>query len=102
MTCLDTLECIRDDLEKHKETYSLEHIAGFFADPPADEEVDEAEPQAPRPKRQRRLPSYLHDSVITAPMPQFRAPQDVTELRALAVDIVESIKSELDSGWSVQ
>ena len=103
MTCLDTLECLRVDLEKHKDTYSLEHISGLLTDPvapPAGEEDDEAELQAPRPKRQRKLPSYLADSVITAPMPQFRAPQDVTELRALAVDIVESFKSELDGRFS--
>ena len=33
-------------------------------------------------------------------MPQFKAPQDVTELRALAVDIVESFKSDLDGRFS--
>ena len=30
----------------------------------------------------------------------YRAPQDVTQLRALAVDIVESFKSELDGRFS--
>ena len=88
---------MRLDLEEHKSTYSLEHIAAMFPEPSED---DEEESEPPRAKRQRKLPSYLKDSVITAPMPQFRSTQDVTELRALAVDIIESFKSELDGRFS--
>ena len=35
-------------------------------------------------------------------MPQFRASQDVTELHVLAIDIVESFKSELDGRFTYE
>ena len=51
-------------------------------------------------KRQRRLPDYLTNSVVTTRLPQYRDSDTLSEFRALIVDIIEGFKSELDGRFS--
>ena len=83
---LEIVEAIRLDLENFKAEYTSEHIASLLA-------YGSTEPVGSQPssKRQRRLPGYLTNSVVTTRLPQFRA---------LIVDIIGVFKSELDGRFS--
>ena len=54
----------------------------------------------PSSKRQRRLPGYLTNSVVTTRLPQYRDSDTLSEFRALIFDIIEGFKSELDGRFS--
>ena len=54
----------------------------------------------PSSKRQRRLPGYLTNSVVTTRLPQYRDSGTISEFRALIVDIIERFKSEFDGRFS--
>lgn len=109
VSCLDTLGSVYLELEDHKATYTVEHIQSLINPPtPASTTQQDTAEQAtsddrPPSKRRRVLPSHLNDSVITSAMPIFRNPANdniAMELRGLAVDVIESFKSELDGRFS--
>ena len=82
-------------LANFKAEYTSEHIASLLAD-------GTTEPvwSQPLSKRQRRLPGYLTNSVVTTRLPQYRDSDTISEFRALIVDIIKGFKSELDGRFS--
>ena len=89
MHCLEIVEDVR------LAEYTSEHIASLLAD-------GSTEPVGSQlsSKRQRRLPGYLTNSVVTTRLPQYRDSDTISEFRALIVDIIEGFKSELNGRFS--
>ena len=54
----------------------------------------------PSSKRQRLIPGYLTNSVVTTRLPQYRDSDTISEFKALIVDIIKGFKSELDGRFS--
>ena len=54
----------------------------------------------PKPKRQRTLPTYFSDSIVTAKMPVYHKPSTVEELRALPVYVIDSFERELEGRFA--
>ena len=95
MHCLEIVEAVLLDLENFKAEYTSEHIFSLLADGSTESVWSQ-----PSSKRQRRLPGYLTNSVVTTRLPQYRDSDTLSEFRALIVDIIEGFKSELDGRFS--
>ena len=95
-TSLEILAEVRKQLAERKDIYTTDYISNLT-------EVTESESlhsSGPRPKRLRTLPAHFSDSVVTASVPIFHKPSNAEEMRAHAVDVLNSFEQELERRFS--
>ena len=94
---------VRKQLADRKNRYTVELISSLMTSVrrPASDNVEQSvDEDAPRPKRQKTLPAHFSDSVVTLRLPIYHKPSNVNELRALAVDVLNSFDRELEGRFT--
>ena len=102
-TSLEMLGEVRKQLADRKNRYTVELISSHMTSVrrTASDNVEQSVGEdAPRPKRQKTLPAHFSDSVVTLRLPIYHKPSNVNELRALAVDVINSFDRELEGRFT--
>lgn len=99
-TSLEILESVSLELTKRKDKYSESHITSLISDRDLDQATSSEIADSHRPKRKKTLSVYLSDSIVTERLPAYHKSSGVTELRALAIDVIDSLLSELAGRFS--
>ena len=98
---LEEMKKVKEELNLKKSEYSAEKIAEIIKTDITSSGCSDSGGE-PRAKRQRKLPSRLEDSVVTARVPIFRndSSESVMLLRGLVVDVLDTLDAELTERFS--
>jgi hypothetical protein len=99
LTSLSVLKSVRENLEGLREKYSIEHITSIIYIEGVSTIELEDEPHTAG-KRKRTIPDKYQDYVVVDTLPIFHDLNNELELRALAVQVLDTLNSEFDDRFS--
>lgn len=98
ITALTTLQSVRRELDNLSVKYTVAHITQLVFPQEASAPDDELRLLG---KRKRTIPATLHDSVVMEKLPCYRdESNNVEQLRALAVEVLNKLNVEFDHRFS--